>query len=234
MEKLLDVTGLSKDYQGLRPLRIASLIVRPGDVLSIGGLDAAAAETFVHVMTGATLPDVGDVMLFGQNTKAITDSEAWLNTLDGIGMISARGVLINPFSVLQNIAMSLTLEVDPIAPRFLPKARELAHEAGIEAGAFERPAGQAGAAVKMRVHVARAVALGARLLVAEHPSAELPRETVAAFGADLAKVARGRGIALVAITADDVLAKAIGGQRLELVPATGELKAPGFLRKLFG
>lgn len=234
MSALLEITGLSKDYQGLRPLRIASLVVRPGDVLSIGGLDASAAETFVHVMTGATLPDAGDVTLFGQNTKAITDSAAWLNTLDGIGMISARGVLIDPFSVLQNIAMSLTLEVDPIAPRFLPNARELANEAGIEASAFDLPAGQAGAGVKMRVHLARAVALGARLLVAEHPSADLPREAVAGFGADLAKVARGRGIALVAITADDVLAKAIGGQRLELVPATGDLKAPGFLRKLFG
>ena len=234
MEPLLDVTGLSKDYQGLRPLRIASLIVRPGDVLSISGLDAAAAEAFVHVMTGAALPDAGDVTLFGQNTKAITDSAAWLNTLDGIGMISARGVLIDQFSVLQNIAMSLTLEVDPIDPRLLPKARELAHEAGIAAGAFDLPTGQAGAGVKKRVHLARAIALGARLLVAEHPSAELPREAVAAFGADVARVARGRGIALVAITADDVLAKAIGGPRLELVPATGELKAPGFLRKLFG
>ena len=234
MEPLLDVTGLSKDYQGLRPLRIASLVVRPGDVLSIGGLDAAAAEAFVHMMTGAALPDAGDVTLFGQNTKAITDTEAWLKTLDGIGMISARGILIEPFSVLQNIALSLTLEVDPIDPRFLPTARDLAHEAGIDDSAVDRPAGPAGAGVKMRVHLARALALGARLLVAEHPSAQLPREAVAAFGADVARVARARGIALVAITADDVLAKAIGGRRLELVPATGELKAPGFLRKLFG
>ena len=234
MEPLLEITNLRKDYQGLRPLRIASLVVRPGDVLSLGGVDAAAAETFVHVMTGATLPDAGDVTLFGQNTKAIKDSQAWLKTLDGIGMVSPRGVLIDPFSVLQNVAMSLTLEVDPIDPRFLPQARELAHEAGIDDGAFDLPVGDAGSGVKMRVHVARAVALGASLLVAEHPSAQLPREAVSAFGVDLAGVARGRGIALVAITADEVLAKAIGGQRLELVPATGELKAPGFLRKLFG
>ena len=234
MSTLLEITGLRKDYQGLRPLRIASLVVRPGDVLSIGGLDAAAAETFVHVMTGATLPDAGDVTLFGQDTRAITDSRAWLKTLDGMGMISGRGILIDAFSVLQNIAMSLTLEVDPIDPQVLPKAGELAREAGIDAGAFDLPVGNAGAGVTMRVHVARAVALGARLLVAEHPSAALPRDAVAAFGADLARVARGRGVALLAITADDLLAKAIGGQRLELVPTTGELKASGFLRKLFG
>jgi predicted ABC-type transport system involved in lysophospholipase L1 biosynthesis ATPase subunit len=85
----------------------------------------------------------------------------------------------------------------------------------------------------MRVHLARALALGPRLLIAEHPSASLPRETVAAFGADLARLARSRGLALLALTADDDLAKAIGGQRLDLVPATGELKLAGFFKKLF-
>jgi predicted ABC-type transport system involved in lysophospholipase L1 biosynthesis ATPase subunit len=78
------------------------------------------------------------------------------------------------------------------------------------------------------------VALGPRLLIAEHPSASLPRETVAAFGADLSRLARARGLALLALTADDELATAIGGRRLELVPATGELRAPGLFKKLFG
>ena len=55
-----------------------------------------------------------------------------------------------------------------------------------------------------------------------------------AFGADLSRVVQSRGLALLAITADDVLAKAIGGRRLELVAASGELRAPGLLKKLFG
>jgi len=49
----------------------------------------------------------------------------------------------------------------------------------------------------------------------------------------LTKAAQARGLALVAVTADDALAKAIGGQRLELVPATGELRSPGLLKRLF-
>jgi predicted ABC-type transport system involved in lysophospholipase L1 biosynthesis ATPase subunit len=99
---------------------------------------------------------------------------------------------------------------------------------------FDLPSGKAGPEVQMRVHLARALALGPRLLMGEHPSAGLPRDAVAAFGADLARVAQSRGLPLVVITADDALAKAIGGQRLELVPATGELRAPGLLKKLFG
>ena len=172
--------------------------------------------------------------LFGQNTRAIADSDAWLKSLDGIGMITARGILIEAFSVLQNIAMSFTLDVDPIDPRVVPQAGALARDVGIAAGAVRsaRPARPGPKSRCACIWRARS-RWGRRLLIGEHPSAALPRETVAAFGADLARVAQARGLALIVITADDALAKAIGGQRLELIPATGELRPPGLLKKLF-
>jgi putative ABC transport system ATP-binding protein len=234
MSALLEITGLTKDHQALRPLRIAHLLVNPGDVMSIGGIDAEAAQTLVNLITGASLPDQGDITLFGVNTRDITDSVAWLTSLDGIGMVTSRGILIEAFSVLQNVAMSYTLDVDPIDPRVVPQAGELARSVGIDAAAFDLPAGRVPPAVQMRVHLARSLALDPKILIAEHPSAALPRDTVAAFGADLARAARSRGLALVAITADDVLAKSIGGSRFELAAATGELRAPGLLKKLFG
>ena len=231
---LLEIRGLLKEHGALRPLRVRDLIVEPSTVMSISGVDAPAAEMFVYLVTGAVLPDEGTVTLFGQDTRAITDSEAWLKSLDGIGMLTARGVLIEAFSVLQNIAMAFTLDVDPIDPRVVPQAGAVARDAGIPQEIFDLPAGKAGPEIQMRVHLARALALGPKLLMGEHPSVALPRDTVAAFGADLVRVARARRIALVVITADEVLAKAIGGQRLELVPATGELRPPGLLKKLFG
>jgi predicted ABC-type transport system involved in lysophospholipase L1 biosynthesis ATPase subunit len=234
MTPLLEIRSLVKDYQALRPLRIRELVVPPGTIVSLGGLDAAAAETFVHLVTGATLPDEGDVIMLGQNTRAIADGDAWLKSLDAIGMVTARGVLIGAFSVLQNIAMSFTLDVDPIDPRVVPQAGALARDVGIDQALFDVPAGKAGPEIQMRVHLAKALALEPKLLIAEHPSAALPRPAVAAFGADLTKAAQARGLALVAVTADDALAKAIGGLRLELVPSSGELRAPGLLKKLFG
>lgn len=234
MSALLEIRGLVKDYQALRPLRIRELIVVPGSIVSIAGLDAPAAQTLVNLVTGATLPDEGEVTLFGINTRAITDSKEWLKTLDGIGMITVRGILIEAFSVLQNIAMSYTLDVDPIDPRVVPQAGALARSVGIADECFDLPTGRVGDDVKMRVHLARALALEPKMLIAEHPSAALPREAVAKFGADMTRVAQSRGLALLAITADDALAKAVGGQRLELIPASGELRAPGLLKKLFG
>ena len=232
-EPLIEIAGLSKDYQTLRPLRIKHLTVRQGDIMSISGIDVLGAETLVHLVTGATLPDTGEVSLFGRNTRDITDGDAWLKSLDGVGMISARGILVGAFSVLQNIALSLTLDVDPIDPRVVPPAGALAREAGLDAALFDVHAGRVPPDAQMRVHLARALALGPKLLIAEHPSATLPRDAVAGFGADLGKVARGRGMALLAITADDSLAKAIGGSRLELLPASGELRALSRIRRLF-
>jgi predicted ABC-type transport system involved in lysophospholipase L1 biosynthesis ATPase subunit len=234
MSHLLEIRGLVKEHGALRPLRIRDLSLSPSDVMTISGIDAVAAEVFVHLVTGATLPEEGSVTLFGQDTRAIADSDAWLKSLDGIGMITARGIVIEAFSVMQNIAMSYTLDVDPIDPRVVPQAGALAREVGIATELFDLPAGKAAPEVQMRVHMARALALGPKLLIGEHPSSALPREAVAAFGSDLVRVAKARGLALVVITADDALAKAIGGQRLELVPATGELRPPGFLKKLFG
>ena len=231
---LLAVSGLVKDYQALRPLRIRALTLTSGDIVTLSGLDAVAAETLVHLVTGATLPDGGDITLFGQNTRGITDGAAWLQSLDGIGMVTSRGIVVEMFTVLQNIALSYTLEVDPIDPEVLPKAVALAREVGLADETFELPAGRTKPDTHMRIHLARALALGPRMLVAEHPSASMPRETVSAFGADLARLARSRGLALLALTADEELAKAIGGQRLELVAATGELRPPSLLKRMFG
>jgi predicted ABC-type transport system involved in lysophospholipase L1 biosynthesis ATPase subunit len=231
---LLAVQDLVKDYQGLRPLRMKSLALAPGQVLTVTGLDALAAETFVHLLTGAALPDAGDLVLFGQNTRTIADGAAWLTSLDRLGMVTSRGIVVEMFSVLQNIALSFTLEVDPIDPEMLPQVTALAGEVGITAADFDVPAGRTRPDAQMRVHLARALALGPQLLIAEHPSANLPRDTVAGFGADLARLARSRGLALLALTADTDLAKAIGGQRLELVAATGELRPPSLMKRLLG
>jgi predicted ABC-type transport system involved in lysophospholipase L1 biosynthesis ATPase subunit len=229
---LLEIRAIVKDYQALRPLRIRELNVHAGDVVSLGGIDAPAAEIFVHLVTGAMLPEEGDISLFGQLTRSITDGDAWLQSLDGVGIISGRAILIEAFSILQNVAMPFSLDVDPINPAVLPKAIAVAREAGLDAATWERPVGGTSAEAQMRAHVARALAQDPRLVIAEHPTATLPRDAVASFGADLARIARTRGIALVALTADETFAAALGGRRLILVGASGELKAPGAFDRL--
>jgi putative ABC transport system ATP-binding protein len=223
---LLEIRGLVKGYQSLRPLRIRELVVMPGRVLHLTGFDLAAAEIFVYLVTGAALPDEGDVTLFGTNTRHIADTNAWLRSLDGLGLVGHRAVLIDALSVLQNVAMPLTLDVDPIDPAFRPAAEALALEAGIDPAEWDRPLGGVTAEVNVRVRLARAVAPRPSLVIAEHPSASLPREAVGRVAADVARVAAVRGAALLTLTADAAWVDAVGGDVLTLQPGTGEL-APG-------
>ena len=54
---VLEFSGTSKAYGGLRPLRIAALRIAAGDRVAILGLDQPSADVFVNLATGATLPD---------------------------------------------------------------------------------------------------------------------------------------------------------------------------------
>jgi hypothetical protein len=53
------------------------------------------------------------------------------------------------------------------------------------------------------------------------------------FADDMRRVARSRQLAVLAVTADDVFANALGGQVLTHEPATGALRAPSAWRKIF-
>lgn len=236
--RLLEIRGLVKDYQALRPLRVRELSVEAGQVLHLTGFDAAAAEIFVHLVTAAALPDEGDITLFGTNTRGISDAEAWLRSLDGLGLVSHRAVLIDALTVLQNVAMPLTLDLDPIDATFRAAVEGLAREAGIAEGCWDQPLGRVDAETNVRVRLARAIAPAPALLIAEHPSATLPREAVARVASDLARVAVARGAALVTLTADATWVEAAGGDVLTLQPSSGELASgAGFMerfRRLLG
>lgn len=222
---ILEIRGLVKDYQSLRPLRVRELSVLAGEVVSVAGMDGPAAEMFVHLVTGAALPDEGDIALFGRNTREVADADEWLRSLDGLGLVSSRAVLLDMLSVLQNVALPLTLDVEPIAADFVGTAEALARQAGLDPAEWGQPLGAVSPETRLRVHVARAVAAGPRLVVAEHPSAELPRDAVARVAHDIGRLARARGMALVALTADAEFARALGGRRLVLKPGSGEVVA---------
>lgn len=222
---VLEFAGVSKDYRGLRPLRIAELRVGAGDRIAILGFDQGSAEVFVNIATGATLPDAGEVRVFGRATSAIDDSADWLATVDRFGIVSERAVLLDALTVIQNLAMSFTLDIEPPPDDVRARAEALAREVGLPEAVWSRPVADLDAAGWLRVRVGRAVALDPAVLLLEHASARLARGDVAAVGAQLGAVASARGIALVAATADEAFAEAVAGRVLALEPATGRLRA---------
>lgn len=229
---LVSFVGVEKQYQALRPLRLAELRVEAGAVVSIAGIDAPGADVLVNLMTAAVAPDTGEVRLFGRSTSDIGDYESWLAMLDGLGLLTERAVLLDQCTVAQNLALPLTLQIEPIAADVLPAVHALADEIGLDRGALDQRVRDAAPEVVQRVRLGRAVALNPRLIVAEHPSAALPRDAVTGFARDLARVVAGRKAALLSISADRDFTKALGGLALTLDPKSGALTRPGLLARL--
>ena len=231
-EVLVEFAGVVKDYQALRPLRVADLRVTRGAVVSVSGPDVLAAEVLVNLMTAAMRPDQGVVRLFGQSTETIDDYDGWLAMLDGFGLVTERAVLLEQCSIAQNLALPLTLSIDPIDPTVLPAVEALADEVGIARAAMTSLVRGADPDVVQRLRLARALALNPRLVVAEHPSASLPRPSVEPFARDLVRIASRRGVGLLVFTSDKDFVRALGGTALTLDPKTGLLAKPGLLARL--
>ena len=95
----IDVRDVQKDYHALRPLRVRALEVRDGESIVLLGFDRAAAEVLVNLITAATVPDAGEVRVFGRPTAAIQDADTWLFSLDCFGIVSDRAVLLDNMTV---------------------------------------------------------------------------------------------------------------------------------------
>jgi predicted ABC-type transport system involved in lysophospholipase L1 biosynthesis ATPase subunit len=230
---LLQLSGVSKDYHGLRPLRIEELAIGPRDQVAILGLDQAAAEVFIHLVTGAVLPDRGDVRLAGHSTAALADGAEWLAHTDRFGLVSQRAVLLDTYSVLQNLAVPFSLEIEPPSPEVQAQAEQLAGEVGLAHPDWHRALLDVTPLVRFLVRLGRALALGPQVLLLEHPSVEIPSSERAAVGRQVRALCEARGIAAVTLTADADLAAAIAVRVLTLDGGSGRLRETS-RRRWFG
>ena len=219
----VEITSVSKQYGALRPLRIEQLTVAISDRIALVGLDQPAAEVFVNLVTGASLPDTGVINVFGRSTLDIVDSSDWLSTLDRFGIISDRAPLIDALSVVQNLSMPFTLEVEPPAADIREQAIRLAGEAGLGPETWDRRVGDLDAVERVRIRIARALALNPSILLFEHTSATLPRETVSAFGREILTIVEKRRAAAIALTMDSEFAGAVASKTLTLDGASGRV-----------
>lgn len=223
-EPALEMRGVSRAYGALRPLRIAELTVAPGERVSISGIDAGGAELLVNLVTGASLPDSGEIRVFGRSTAAITDGDEWLESLERFGIVSPRGVLLEGSTLLQNLAMPFTLEIEPVAPDVAARCDALARRCGIDASRWlEAAAGALPPDVRVRAHLARALALDPHFVIVEHPTAGVEAAPARdALAADLARACADT--AALVLTNDDAFARAVAPRNLRLDGATGALK----------
>ena len=223
-EIVVQITGVVRSHQALRPLRMAALTVLRGERVAIQGVDAPAAEVLINLVTGAALPDEGEVRVFGHATSEIADGDEWLASLDRFGIVSPRAVMLEGATVLQNLALPFTLNIDPVADETARRVESLAEECGIPVDLLTKAAGDLPGDMRVRVHLARALALDPTLLLVEHPTDGVEKAAVPRLADDVARALGARATTALIISQDETFASRTASRRLTLRPGTGELK----------
>jgi len=224
------MTDVEKQYGGLRPLRVRDLRIPAGQLTMLVGFDRPSAEVLVGLMTGAALPDKGDVVSLGRPTANIADSDEWLAFVERFGITSDRIVLLDAMTVAQNLAISFDLNLEPVPAAVMKRVTALAAEVGIDSKDLDRRVGDVSPLLRSQIYLARALAFDPAILVLEHPTANLSQDEANDYAAIVRAVAGGRMLTTVGLLMDQKFAKATGGRLMFWQPATGEVRERSALR----
>ncbi len=202
-EPALRMAGIRKRFGATLALDGVSLEVGTGEVLALVGENGAGKSTLMKVLSGVHAPDEGAMALFGRPF-------APRNPLDarraGVAMIYQELSLAPDLSVAENILIGEEpLRGGFAGGRFLDwgalraKAAEAMATVGRPDIPLDAPAGALSIAAQQLVEIARAVAIGSRVLVLDEPTSSLARADAERLFA-LVRRLRAEGHAIVYIS----------------------------------
>ena len=176
MSALLEVSGISKSFDGLKAINNLSFSINAAELRAVIGPNGAGKTTFMDIVTGKTRPDTGEV-LWGATSKSLLKlSEAQI-AREGIGRKFQRPTVFEDQSVADNLVMALKADRSPFAvlgwrPTAASRDRvsELATEVGL-ADQLPRPAGELSHGQKQWLEIGMLLASDPRLLLVDEPAA---------------------------------------------------------------
>jgi len=190
--------GVRKSFGATAALAGVDLRVAGGEVLALVGENGAGKSTLMKVLAGVVRPDAGAMLLDGRPYEPRSPRDA---RAAGVAMIHQELALAPHLTVADNILLG----VEPTRAGFIRAAasREAARAALGQLGRADisPDAVVAGLSIADRqvVEIARAVAVGCRVLVLDEPTSSLTSEDVRHLEA-LVKRLRGQGHAIVFIS----------------------------------
>ncbi len=187
----LEIKNVSKAFGGVQAVQDMSLVVRPGEIVSLIGPNGAGKTTLFNLISGFYKPDSGEILFGGKRIDGLGPDKV---TAAGIARTFQSLRLFHELSVLDNVmvAQHHRLGVGWLAAalglrRYRTRTQELTNVALDSLAFFGRrlmgyrlgqPVHVLSYANRRRVEMARAMSTGARLLLLDEPSAGMnPNET---------------------------------------------------------
>jgi len=200
----LEMHGVRKRFGATVALDGVDLAVRGGEVCALVGQNGAGKSTLMAILAGALRPDAG-VMRLDAAGYAPRDPLAARRA--GVAMIHQELSLAPHLSVMENIVLGVEPvrggAASPLAIVQRDRMRETAIAALAELGHRDippdRPVGELTPAAQQLVEIARALAIGCRVLVLDEPTSSLGHADVQSLFELIARL-KAQGIAIVYIS----------------------------------
>ena len=206
MEPILNAKGLTKRYGKVTALNNCDFELYPGEILAVIGDNGAGKSTLIKAVSGAVVPDEGQIFLDGKEIAFKTPIEA---RAAGIETVYQTLAMSPALSIADNMFMGRELRAPGIMgslfrkldrPKMEKFAREKLNELGLMTiqninQAVETLSG----GQRQGVAVARAAAFGSKVVILDEPTAARGvKESRRVL--ELIRDVRARGIPIILIS----------------------------------
>ena len=174
---LIEARDITKSFGQTPALRGAAAAVAQGEIVAVMGPSGSGKSTLLHCLAGIFPPDSGEVWFDGRRLDTRTEAERTRLRRTAFGFVFQFGNLVPELTAADNVALPLLLKRE---------GRKAAYQQ----------------AAQWRVAVARALALGPRLLFADEPTGSLDSLTGEKVMRLLTSLARDQRITMVLVTHD--------------------------------
>lgn len=193
----IELIAIDKRFGHVHANKNINLAVPSGTIHGIIGENGAGKSTLMSILYGFYEADNGEIRVFDQPVTIKNSQDA---IRAGIGMVHQHFMLVDRFSVLENIMLGA--EGSPWLTRGMRSARkalqQLEAEYGLEVD-VDAIVGELPVGLQQRVEILKALYRGARILILDEPTGVLtPQETERLFG--ILKALKEQGTTIILIT----------------------------------